>query len=572
MQGVLDRAWQSSPVVVLEGLRVTGKTTLAQAAVGENRYVSLADEQTRHRALADPKGWLEALPEGVAVDEAQLVPGLTVAAKDLVDRRGGRPGQFLLTGSSRISRHELGGSDALAGRARRLRLEPFAQCEIDGTPLDVITALFDTDPRRWNTEPTQHRDLVRRFAAGGLPLIRSGHPADRTVGLTEYVEALFAGDIYRTGRDTNTVIRLFHHLAGTSSDLEFGSRLATTLEISQPTVRNYLAMLIEVFLVEPIEAYRPDPRKRITDRRRLFVTDPAFVADALGVRDSAGLFDADHGTFLETLTATELHRLAGWSKSAPVRITHWRRAERDEVDLVLERPDGRVIAIEVKAARSLQAKAGNGIDQFRNAYPDQFHRGFVFHAGDHVESLADNVWSVPFSVLWTVGEPAEVTLEARLARAVEVIRTARRRPEASAIEQTQAFELLRRAAADLATIGETLRSLGYDTTTHQSIGMRLPPGGIGPEARRAGWMPRPLGAEWTAKTGLGIRAEHECTIWLTADLTGPTVQWNLTCSGAYVADFESPFTTSTEPAAYPALADRLKLLADRLPVIIERLS
>ena len=46
MQAELDRAWQSMPVVVLEGLRVTGKTTLARAAVGESRYVSLADEPT----------------------------------------------------------------------------------------------------------------------------------------------------------------------------------------------------------------------------------------------------------------------------------------------------------------------------------------------------------------------------------------------------------------------------------------------------------------------------------------------------------------------------------------------
>ena len=569
---MLDRAWQSMPVVVLEGLRVSGKTTLARAAVGEDRYVSLADEQTLRRARADPKGWLEALPVGIAVDEAQLVPGLTLAAKDLVDRRGGRPGQFLLTGSARISRRELGGSDALAGRARRLRLEPFAQCEIDGTPLDVITALFETDPRHWNPEPTRHRDLVHRFATGGLPLIRNGDPGSRATRLAEYVEALFAGDIYRTGRDTDTVIRLFHHLAGTSSHLEFGSRIAANLEISQPTVRSYLAMLVDVFLIEPIDAYRPDSKKRITDRRRLFVTDPAFVADALGVRDDGGLFDAEHGPFLETLTATELHRLAGWTKSAPVRIMHWRRADRDEVDLVLERADGRVVAIEVKAARSLQAKAGNGIDQFRNAYPDQFHRGFVFHAGDHVEPLADNVWAVPFSVLWTVGDPAEVTLENRLAKAVSTILTARERPETSTMDQTEAFELLRRAAADLGTIGVTLRSLGYDTNTHSPIGIRLPLGGLGPDARRAGWTPRPPGVEWTAKAGLVISAAHTSAIWLTADLTRRTVEWNLACTGAYEDDFAGPFTTGTEPAAYQAIADRLTLLADRLPTIVEHLT
>jgi uncharacterized protein len=569
MQGPLEEAWQSMPVVVLEGLRVTGKTTLARAFVGDDRFVSLADEQTLKRALADPTGWLEALPLGVAVDEAQLVPGLTLAAKGVVDRRGGRPGQFLLTGSSRISRSELGGSDPLAGRARRLRLGPFTQCELAGSPRDVITALFDTDPRLWNTEASRHTDLVRRFGAGGLPGIRRFEPRSRAAGLAEYVEALFA---YRTGRDTGAVVRLFHHLAATSGHLEFGSRIAAKLEISQPTVRTYLAMLADVFLVEPVDAYRPDPAKRITDRRRLFVADPAFVADALSVRDDAGLFDSDHGPFLETLTATELTRLAGWSSSR-VRIAHWRRAEKDEVDLVVERADGQVVAIEVKAARSLQARAGNGIEQFRNAYPDKFHRGFVFHAGDHVEPLGDNVWAVPYSVLWTIGDATQVSLTERLGQAVEVIRTARQRPEASDVDQTRAFELLRRASADLATIGQTLRSLGFNTTEHHPTGMPLARGGTGPQALAAGWTRRPPGVEWTAKTGLDFgTTEKECTVRVTADLTGHTIEWNLTCDGAYKNDFNSPFVTGTEPVAYVAIADRLKLLVDRLPTIVERLA
>jgi uncharacterized protein len=114
LQHPLDAALASAPVVILEGLRVTGKTTLARAMFGEHRFVSLADPNTRRRAADDPVGWLESLPFKVAIDEAQLVPGLSLAVKDLVDRRGGQPGQFLLTGSSRISRHELGGSDPLA--------------------------------------------------------------------------------------------------------------------------------------------------------------------------------------------------------------------------------------------------------------------------------------------------------------------------------------------------------------------------------------------------------------------------------------------------------------------------
>ena len=104
--------------MVLEGLRATGKTTLAKQIVAPDRFFSLAEPPALARAQSDPQGWLEGLPVGSAVDEAQLAPGLTLAAKALVDTRPVTPGQFLFTGSSRISRSELGGSDALAGAGR----------------------------------------------------------------------------------------------------------------------------------------------------------------------------------------------------------------------------------------------------------------------------------------------------------------------------------------------------------------------------------------------------------------------------------------------------------------------
>ena len=572
MRGPVEAALASAPVVVLEGLRVTGKTTLARSLVGEDRFVSLADAQTRRRAIEDPTGWLEALPFNVAIDEAQLVPGLSVAVKDIVDRRGGRPGQFLLTGSSRIDRHELGGSDPLAGRARRLRLEPFTQSELHGSPRDLVSALFDSDPRDWHVEPSSHGDFVRRFSAGGLPLISTIDAKHRPAALADYVEALFAGDVYRTGRDTSAVIRLFHHLATTSGHLAFGSRIATALELNQRTVQEYLAILQDVFLVRAIDAFRPDPSKRITDRQRLFVADPAFVADALQISEQDGLFDADHGPFLETVVANELARLAGWS-DARVQLGHWRRADRDEVDLVLAHGDGRLVAVEVKSGRSLHTNATRGIEQFRSAYGDQFHRGFVVHAGNHVQALADGVWAVPFSALWTVGRPIESSLSDRLSLAVETIRTSHMQPaEPTPLDTTAVYDLLARAGRDLGAIGRELNGLGLTTALKVPIGMPVQPTGIGPEGRRAGWTSRPPGTTWTGKTELVVGHVSECTIAVSVDVVRGAITWNVNISGAFVNAFGGLFQTGIGPGAYVAVSNRLKLVADTLPVIVAQLS
>jgi uncharacterized protein len=192
-------AWSSNPVVVLEGARAVGKTTLARSLVPPDRYVNLTDPGQRAVARADTLGWLESLPSGVVIDEAQTVPQLSLEIKRLVDNDS-RPGRFLLTGSARFSRAELGGSDPLVGRVRRLHLEPFAQCELEGAPRDVITALFEHDPREWHVQTTTHEVIRDRFGAGGFPLLRSQPTRTRYDAADNYVSDLFSGDIYETAR------------------------------------------------------------------------------------------------------------------------------------------------------------------------------------------------------------------------------------------------------------------------------------------------------------------------------------------------------------------------------------
>lgn len=389
------------PIVVLEGLRATGKTTLARAAVPPDRFFDLTDQATLARATSDPLGWLEALPFGSAVDEAQLVPGLTLVAKTLVDQRGGSPGQFLFTGSSKISRTGLGGTDPLVGRARWLRIEPLAQCEIEGTPRDVISALFDDDPRSWTVDPVHHRDLTARFVGGGLPTLRLVDDAALGLQLDQFGEGLFGADAYQTGKNRDGILRLFRHLCAASSDIKNFQNIQRKTELRKETVHGYLDDLSNVFLIGTLEGYKPDAAKRITEKQRLFVTDPAFAAVGLGVTRNSELFDSEKpeksnaGKFLETVVATELRRLTGWSRTARLKLLHWRVDSASEVDVVVERADEKVLAIEVKAARKLGRDADKGVNAFRKQYPDTFHRGFVIHAGDHVEQLSPTCGRFP---------------------------------------------------------------------------------------------------------------------------------------------------------------------------------
>lgn len=425
IEGTLAAAMGAHPVVVLEGLRAVGKSTLVRRLVAPGLVRDLADPAERQRALADVVGWVEALPEGAAIDEAQLVPNLQLAIKRFVDERHGRPGQFVLTGSARLRTDELGGSAPLAGRDRRLRLHPFAQCERTGRPVDVVAALFDEDPREWSVTSTASDDLVARMTAGGLPTMWDLGRRAHADALDSFTAGLFDA-IYPTARDRSALVRFFRWLCGSSGELRNIAEFSQKAELARVTVDAYIEVLRDVHLVEQVPSFRHGAADRETDRPRLFVADASFAASALPGELDLGAPEA--GRVFETFVAMEMLRLVSWA-SMRVALHHWRARQRHEVDLVLERDDGRIVGIEVKSTRSSSDRHFGGLRALREAYPERFHRGFVVHRGDHPLRYEDDLWAIPVSSLWEIGAPVShpttgaVDFRDRVRSAVEQART-----------------------------------------------------------------------------------------------------------------------------------------------------
>ena len=132
IEAQFESSIDATPVVVLEGGRAVGKSTLCDAVIGRRGWgerVDLADPNTIALLRIDPMRFLEALPSPTVIDEAQLEAQLPIWIKQIVDRRRA-PGQFVLTGSARLGRDQLGGSDPLAGRSVRMRMWSFATGEL----------------------------------------------------------------------------------------------------------------------------------------------------------------------------------------------------------------------------------------------------------------------------------------------------------------------------------------------------------------------------------------------------------------------------------------------------------
>ena len=128
--GLLQRALDTSPVVVLMGARQTGKSTLVQCEpfLSDRLYLTLDAPETHERARLAPADLLRSA-QRITLDEVQREPGLLLAVKHAVDEDGPRrPGRFLFTGSANplLMRRV---SESLAGRATYITLWPLARRE-----------------------------------------------------------------------------------------------------------------------------------------------------------------------------------------------------------------------------------------------------------------------------------------------------------------------------------------------------------------------------------------------------------------------------------------------------------
>jgi uncharacterized protein len=505
-------------VVVLEGPRAAGKTRLAELIVGRERLFRLDDPGTRSAAEQSLRAWIEQLPVGSAIDEAQLIPGISVEAKRIADDANSQPGRLLLTGSHRLSRTELGGSDPLAGRAKRFTLLPFTQSELAGEPRDVISALFNEGPSTWSAPAITQQEMRSRIVRGGFPGVQNFEERDLSDWQQTYATSV-VGDT-TTGRDVERLARLFRWIAASSGLEQNILSFSDANDLNRKTVSEYLNLLRQLFLIFDVPNLATGAKQQELPTH-LFVVDPIFTAAALKLTEKSGAATSEEGRAFETFVACELSRLLGASHTSAT-LHWWKRVSpkpKVEVDLILKRADNRLVAFEVKASREFISQDFAGLRRLREEFPDRFHRGFVIHCGDNIVRVEENLWAVPFSLLWSIGDlladprSRAIPKSSELTNAVQRLQTAKfSAPELVKEYGTAFFE----------QIADALRSLVPDITFVQH-----------PVDVRLNSMLDPTNVVWKAGARINFDAisstGSKITFQLRLETSKPST-WHLLCS------------------------------------------
>ncbi|MGH3851525.1 MAG: DUF4143 domain-containing protein, partial [Pseudonocardiaceae bacterium] len=132
---------------------------------------------------------------------------------------------------------------------------------------------------------------------------------------------------------------------------------------------------------------------------KLYVTDTGLGAASIQLDGRRLAASAVGGSFLETFVVNEITKQVAVIDE-PLALAHFRDRSGVEVDMIIERSDGTVIAVEVKSATSAGSSDAGGLRFLRDRLGPRFTVGVVLHTGPVTARIGDRIWSVPVSGLW----------------------------------------------------------------------------------------------------------------------------------------------------------------------------
>lgn len=412
----LDALLEELPAIVIEGPKGVGKTETARRRA---RTVFEFDElAARAIAEAEPTQVLQGI-RPVLLDEWQRVPPVWDAVRRAVDRDRS-PGQFLLTGSASPAASP---THSGAGRIVSVRMRPLALAERDlETPTVSLADLLRGDrlPVSGHSR-LRLEDYVREIVRSGFPGLRqlSERACRRQIDgyLRRIVDTDFReqGFIVRRPQVLERWMAAYAAATATTASYEAIRDAATGGQGDKPsktTTQPYRDVLERLWLVDPVPAWLPSRNRlnRLAQPPKHHLADPALAARMLGLdagallagRETAPPVPRD-GTLLGHLfesLVTLCVRVHAQSSEAQVRHLRLHGGQR-EVDLIVERADQGVLALEVKLSAAVNDADVANLLWLREQLGDQLLDAAIIHTGPQAYRRKDGIAVIPAALLGT---------------------------------------------------------------------------------------------------------------------------------------------------------------------------
>ncbi len=405
LQPLVANALEDTPVILLIGARQVGKSTLTQSLktdIYQPNYLTFDDPTLLSAAKGNPMGFLESVKTPVIFDEIQRVPELFLPIKMAVDKKR-EAGSFLLTGSANVLLMPTI-ADSLAGRIEILNLRPLSQGELEGDQEDFIDWVCDDEFELPTARYSEDREnLFERMLTGGYPEVVQRKTANRREAwFNSYIATLLQRDV----RDLTNIEglvdfpKLLTILAARAGGLLNYAEVSRTSGLPQTTLKRYITLLENLFLIEYLPAYSGSLTKRMMKTPKLFFTDTGLLSYLQNLTWDKIKFEPTWaGLLTENFVVSELKKQLAWNKTR-VQMLHFRTSTDQEVDIVLEMPSGEVVGIEIKSGANLNRDAFKGLRILENDLGKKFKRGIVIYTGKSGIAFDKNMFAIPINRIW----------------------------------------------------------------------------------------------------------------------------------------------------------------------------
>lgn len=413
----LDDLMQQLGAIAVDGAKGVGKTATLQRRA---KTIYRLDRKAEHAVVAADPAIVTQAPVPVLVDEWQRVPEVWDAVRRAVDDDTGA-GRFLLTGSATPDQSP---SHSGAGRIVNVRMRPMALFERGlVTPTVSLGQILDgKNPPIGGTSPVDLRQYALEIVRSGFPGLRHLHGVAHAKAMSAYVEHIVTRDIPEDAglklRRPQLLRRWMHaYAAATATTTEYVKIQAATATgsgdpvMARSTSESYRAALEKVFVLDAIEGWRPtrNQLKRATAAPKHHLVDPALAAALLGINDEALLRgdeatgtprvrDGDlFGHLFESLVAQTV-RVS--TQRTDARVYHFREYDgRREIDLIVERPNQKVLALEVKLSATIEDDDVRHLLWLKEELGDDVLDMIVVNTGPYAYRRKDGVAVVPAALI-----------------------------------------------------------------------------------------------------------------------------------------------------------------------------
>lgn len=352
------------PVLLLNGPRQSGKTTLIQTVFKNKPYVLLENPDVLLYAKTDPRGFLNEYPNGAILDEIQKAPELMSYLMGIVDQKK-KSGQYVLTGSQNILLLKTV-KQSLAGRAGVLDLLPLSIIEL---------------PSQFRDD---YQDLIFR---GGYPKIWSDqlNPTDtlRSYNRT-YLDRDIA-DIISIKNLTNFqgFLKACASRVGTLLNL---TSIGDDTGVSHTTIKEWLSVLQLTYTVYLLPAYSDNRNKALIKAPRIYFYDTGLACYLLGILNKQVLSrDPLYGKLFENLVICEALKFF-YNQGLDASISYYREKNGYEIDLIIE-VNRELIVVEIKSSMTFSMDWIENLESFDKKTKKPIKARFIIYAGEEIRTI-----------------------------------------------------------------------------------------------------------------------------------------------------------------------------------------